>query len=684
MKLSGKRNIKLVIKSMALTIAASLVLVISLPAFAQINNRIWLADGQNIHDHSFEGESESSYQTGMSINAEDENSRLRQNNIVSDVFSDLIDQAFNDASENPAPTAESDAAPAAEFEADPATEPTAEFEAAPSAESTADSATEIVAESVAEPAMEIAADSTSAPGSDLAADSVQETDSNPLGEDSVLDFSDDEDSVRDSYEGEASEPYAAADIESEYEEQIYSANTEYDESLYFEDSEYDESLYFADSEYDESFYFADTEFDEFYYFTDPEYYDYMYIEITSPEDGEEITGITDIIGMVLGESIDFYELSYAEAGGMEFTVFHRVERQAAIGSLGEFDISMLKNGYYTIRLTAFNMVGTGISCEVVVYVRGAMITRRMAIAYIDMAIPVAMQSAAMTVIRCYDSIDKNKSGDFGYGWSLSLSNARLSKSGVIGENWSVQRTEQLEIPADNIVETRFHEVAIDWGNDYIETFVVKPSLEIEQYAPLKSSLSMIYEAKGEQTTSMLEALDTGLDLFYSVGVIVDLENNGIYNPSRFKLTTEDGTIYVFDENGNVESVTDIFGDTVTLGWNGLYHSNGTTITFTRDTMDRITKITSPTGKEVSYRYNNQGNLMDFMGIAGELVSYSYDHNHNMIGLFDLKGARANRYEYDNAGWLIAVIDAGGNRTEIDSENSSEYSQFPTLTGLTIY
>ena len=66
---------------------------------------------------------------------------------------------------------------------------------------------------------------------------------------------------------------------------------------------------------------------------------------------------------------------------------------------------------------------------------------------------------------------------------------------------------------------------------------------------------------------------------------------------------------------NVESITDIYGDTVTINKNGVHHSDGKSIAFDRDGQGRITKITGQTDKSVSYSYDAVGDLVSIIDIA---------------------------------------------------------------------
>jgi hypothetical protein len=59
--------------------------------------------------------------------------------------------------------------------------------------------------------------------------------------------------------------------------------------------------------------------------------------------------------------------------------------------------------------------------EIVLLVEGQMKVGNYSVSFRDIDIPV--QRFPLTVLRNYDSRYKNKSGDFGYGWNLSMAGA---------------------------------------------------------------------------------------------------------------------------------------------------------------------------------------------------------------------------------------------------------------------
>ena len=81
------------------------------------------------------------------------------------------------------------------------------------------------------------------------------------------------------------------------------------------------------------------------------------------------------------------------------------------------------------------------------------------------------------VIRTYDSRDK-RSGDFGVGWTLGISNVRLEKSANVGKLWDETVTGTV-IPNYCLQATRQKTVTITFpdGKQYRFNTVTTPSCQ---------------------------------------------------------------------------------------------------------------------------------------------------------------------------------------------------------------
>ena len=149
------------------------------------------------------------------------------------------------------------------------------------------------------------------------------------------------------------------------------------------------------------------------------------IAISSPADGAVVTSPVEVTGTVSGEGLVYYALEYCSVDGTEYTEFASGNTAVNNGVLGMFDPTLLENGYYNIRLTARSS-NYSVTDEIVISVEGQMKIGNYSIAFQDMDISAA--GYPLTVIRNYDSRNKSRSGDFGYGWDMTLSSIKLSES----------------------------------------------------------------------------------------------------------------------------------------------------------------------------------------------------------------------------------------------------------------
>ena len=386
------------------------------------------------------------------------------------------------------------------------------------------------------------------------------------------------------------------------------------------------------------------------------------VAIISPVDNAVITAPTEIFGEIKGDNLVYYSLEYCPEGETEFTEMAWGESVTDGSIMAVFDPTLFNNGYYTVRLVAHGSVNNSYD-EITVSVEGQMKIGNYSIAFQDMDIPVT--GYPLTVIRSYDSRDKAKNGDFGYGWDMKLSTITLHESCAPGKYWSQKAAASGMATKYYFVEDRIHEISVDYGNGQVEKFKVKLSPDQNNFYPIKYDISVSYEAQGN-TKSKLEAIGTNTGLVYN-GDTLYLSNMTPYSPTKYKLTRADGTVYIISAKNGVESITDTYGNIITFTEKGVTHSDGKSITFERDSDGRVTKITGPTGKIVTYTYDLKGNLSYVTDEAEEITTFKYDDNHYLTDIIDSRGVKIARNEYDNDGRLIATVDANGNRLEFDHD-----------------
>lgn len=395
--------------------------------------------------------------------------------------------------------------------------------------------------------------------------------------------------------------------------------------------------------------------------------------ITSPSVAEVITKPTDIKGTVSGTGITHYTLEYAIANDAfdvskkeeekQYFEFARGENLISGGVLGTLDTTALVNGFYNIRLTVYGEKEADKKVsEISVSVEGAIKYGNFSTEFLDMDIPV--HHFPLTVKRGYDSRKKQVSGDFGYGWSLTMNSASLTESGIPGKGWRTVKSGGF-LPTYTLTEDYKHEVAIDWGNGKIEKFSMRPSPARQQITDIQYITSISYQAQGK-SKSVLTPIGESRDFILNYGNILSYSGE-YYAPSKYQLTKQDGTIYIFDKANGIEEIRDKAGNKITFKKDGVTHSDGKTIVFERDNAGRITRITGPTGKSQTYTYDDKGDLVSVTDTAGRVTEFQYDGQHYLTEIIDPRGVHVSRNEYDENGKLTAMVDANGSRVELQHD-----------------
>ena len=386
--------------------------------------------------------------------------------------------------------------------------------------------------------------------------------------------------------------------------------------------------------------------------------------ITAPADASVVTAPTKIIGTATADSMTKYTLAYApvqtrnvgdsEYKPVEYVVFATGTRPVSGGVLGVFDPTLLPNGYYTVRLTVEGG-GAQATKEITVSVEGELKVGSFSMSFIDMDMPI--HGIPLSVVRTYDSREKDRSGRFGFGWDMKLTKATLSENGTPGSKWTMTRSDSGWLKGYTMVQEKPHEVVVHWGNGRMDKFALnlQPTFSLFPIRWLRAYYENINDTK-----SRLESLDQSTDLLYQSGVVYDYDFKP-FNPRRYRLTAVDGTVYVLNDQTGLESVKSANGDVVTITADGVTHSDGKSIVFERDGRKRITKISGPTGRSVTYGYDDKGDLVSVTDVGGNETKLGYDGSHLLTGITDPRGVRAARNEYDAEGRLIATVDASGRR-----------------------
>ncbi|HEV8427371.1 MAG TPA: RHS repeat-associated core domain-containing protein [Pyrinomonadaceae bacterium] len=380
--------------------------------------------------------------------------------------------------------------------------------------------------------------------------------------------------------------------------------------------------------------------------------------INSPASGSTITGATNFIGTVSDGSTWRLEYSLNEDGvAPVWTTVASGNTPVNNGLLGIFDPTVLLNGIYTVRLVATNSSGQTTTTSVTAVADGEQKVGNFSLSFRDLSVPVA--GIPIDIIRTYDSRDK-RVGDFGVGWNIDIRNARLQESTVTGTGWATTVSGGF-LPSYCVQATRPHIVTITMSNNEVFKFEVALTPQCGQVFPLRETTIGFRALPGTNAT-LTPVGDATVFINASYPGEADLLDYSTFEPKDFdqyRLTLPSGDTMLIDQQGGIRQLTDANNNTLTINSNGITHSSGKSVTFTRDSLGRITQITDPAGVSMTYSYDARGDLITFKDRETNQSTYTYNSSHGLLTITDPTGNQPLRNEYDENGRLVRQIDAFG-------------------------
>ncbi|AFZ10870.1 RHS repeat-associated core domain protein (plasmid) [Oscillatoria nigro-viridis PCC 7112] len=400
----------------------------------------------------------------------------------------------------------------------------------------------------------------------------------------------------------------------------------------------------------------------------------------SLEDDAEITAPFNITGTISDSSLAYYTLEVAPVGGGQipgdgggFKEVYRGTAAVSNGTVATFDPTVLANGAYVLKFTAFDTNGNGSTTERTVNVAGDLKLGNFRLSFTDLTVPVA--GIPINVTRTYDSLNANNSDDFGYGWRMEFRDTDLKTSLKADPIYE-------ELGINTVAFDSKTKVFITLPGGKRETFTFKPTPHhLNQYLGAAGPGAMMYKPAFESqkgSTVTLTVKDANLirneyGEYYGV-------NGQPFNPENpafgrvYVLTTKEGIVYEIDAaSGDLLTATDANGNKLTFSDAGIASSTGKSVTFERDAAGRIVGVVDPDGKKVKYEYDAKGDLVaatDQEQNKTEFV-YNTDQSHYLEKVIDPLGNTGVRTEYDDKGRLKKIIDADGDPVELiyDPDNS---------------
>jgi RHS repeat-associated protein len=385
-------------------------------------------------------------------------------------------------------------------------------------------------------------------------------------------------------------------------------------------------------------------------------------QISAPVDDAEVTAPVNVTGTASATNLAYYQLLLRAAGAANWNEIARGTSSVSNGVLGKLDPTQLANGIYEMVLNVVDANGRQQTQMITVDVLRDLKVGQFALTFVDLNVEAS--GIPIRVTRTYDTRKRTRKMDFGYGWNVDYQGSQIQKNMVLGLQWNVvSHATNLTlclVPAGkrkiNIVLPDGKVERFTAANRQECAFVQVPDVDIK-ITPLPG------------TTSKLEIINIP-NVMARGGMLYDMDNLEPWNPREFKLTTEDGYVYYLTEGVGIVQIKDPSGNTLTYGQNGILHSNGQSVSFTRDGQGRITAVTDPTGRAIKYAYDAAGDLTSVTNRVNAVSRYSYAGEHFLTEYTDAAGTLQGRMVYDADGRLSAAYDADGKAIEFTHEVDS--------------
>ena len=390
-------------------------------------------------------------------------------------------------------------------------------------------------------------------------------------------------------------------------------------------------------------------------------------------DDVDVSAPLVIRGTITDSNLDYYTLSVAPVGSSQFKEVHRGTTAVTNGTVATFDPTVLANGAYVLKFTAFDANGNGSTTERTVNVAGDLKLGNFRLSFTDLSVPVA--GIPINVTRTYDSLNANSSDDFGYGWRMEFRDTDLKTS--LKADPTYEELGINTVPFDSKTK-----VFITLPGGKRETFTFKPTPHhLNQYlggaGPGAQMFKPAFESQ-KGSTMTLTVKDANLvrneNGYYGV-------NAQPFNPENpafggvYILTTKEGLVYEIDaKSGDLLTATDANGNKLTFSDAGIKSSTGKSVTFERDVAGRIVGVVDPDGKKVKYEYDAKGDLVAVRDRETNRTQFKYEdagRPHFLTEVIDPLGRSGVKTEYDESGRLKQMVDANGSAVELvyDPNNS---------------
>ena len=381
--------------------------------------------------------------------------------------------------------------------------------------------------------------------------------------------------------------------------------------------------------------------------------------IGSPADHSQVTGVVPI-SVVSGESLASCTLSYSPTANPSAGVPLDTTASACgtkalgtlpLGTLATLDTTLLANGSYYIYLQAIDSNGKSMASGVDILVGGDYKPGRVTTTVTDLVVPAP--GLPIQISRTYDSLVRNTSSDFGYGWTLGV-NVQLDVSADYDVTLTIngqRRTFYFApyVPGFQLDGSNFPNLL----GAYFPAYSPEPGLH-GTLNVWSGGSSLI----GSNTGCTLDMLQPWGNSYFCY------DNAGTYSPGGYVYTDPYGRVYTISSTGGLQSVQDVAGNAINITPGGITSTNGLNVPFVRDSQGRITQITDPLNQVYTYAYDSNGNLASVAYPVSPahpsdpkpMAQYTYNatDTHLYAGGTDPQGNQLPTTTYDSNGRLQTV------------------------------
>ncbi len=310
------------------------------------------------------------------------------------------------------------------------------------------------------------------------------------------------------------------------------------------------------------------------------------------------------------------------------------------------DTTLLANDAYVLRVSAYDINGQGWVEPLMFGVSSNAKLGNFTFTLTDFSVSLA--GIPIQVARTYDTLQAGTEGDFGYGWSMAISDANIAETTRAGTEMQPGDRVYLTNPEGRRIGFTYEPT---YTSAWVFGIIANPAFKAD---PGVSEKLTVKEGS------------------YGAGGIVGALEGGNWNPSQYVLTTKDGSVYEYVQEQGLQKITDRNGNVVTFTDTAITHSAGAKIDLVRDPRGRIKEIVDTAGNSIRYTYDAAGNLATFSnqidvqsGTPTFTYGYRSDPAHFLDTIRDHAGVRIFKADFDDAGRLTGSTDALGNVVQQD-------------------